>query len=131
MTTAVRGRHDGCDGVGKLLSRHRPEEDGVAEGEHPTVGGHEPVVGSRGCGRHAHHRLVEGVSRHRPEEDGVGWAIVLVCDDCVAFLRRRTNGRVVSMTIVQLTSVGDESVGTVVAPWGLTVSTGECCRASS
>ena len=49
------------------LAAHRAVEGGVAEGEHTTVGGHQPVAaGIRP--RHADHRRVEWLAAHRAVE---------------------------------------------------------------
>ena len=46
-------------------------EPGIAEGEDPSVGGHEPVPLVVGCGRHPHDGLVEVLVAHGSEESGV------------------------------------------------------------
>ena len=58
-------------GLLRVTAAGRAVEAGVAEGEDPAVGGHQPValaVGGRG---HAHDGLVEGEATDRPVEAGV------------------------------------------------------------
>ncbi len=46
-------------------------EGGVTEGEDAPVGGDQPVAPAVGCGRHSHHRSIEGETTGRTVEGGV------------------------------------------------------------
>ena len=64
-------RCDPDDGPVEMLSAHGAVEGGVAEGEHPAVGGHLPVAAALGGGGDPHDGLVEGLSAHGAVEGGV------------------------------------------------------------